>query len=126
MIVMMVQHSRRPLGAGQVPVTPAHQGQDHRVQVPAGLSQAVLKTRRMLGVLPAIEDSRPDQRAQPGGEGVPRRSGLADDLIEPAIAQEHFPDGEQGPLLPDDLERARYGAHSWRSGSRRHDASIPS
>ena len=53
-------------------------------------------------VLPALEDARADERAQPGGQGVARRAGPADHLVEPAVAEEHLADREQRPLLADD------------------------
>src|SRR5580693_2716529 len=118
LVAAVVLHDqRRPVVAGQVLVAPAHQGDDDRVQVAARGGQVVLEAGRVLGVRPALEDSGADQGAQAGGQGVARRPGLADHLVEPPVAEEDLADGQQCPLLADDIQGAsdragsRFGGH---------------
>ena len=48
-----------------------------------------------------------------------------DHPVEPAIAQEHFPHGEQGPLLPHDLQCAGHGTGPRLGGYCRHALTVP-
>ena len=105
---VVLQHQWRAGVAGQVLVAPAHQRRDHRIQVTAGVGEPVLVPGRVLAVLPPLQDPRGDQRAQPGRQRVARRSGAPDHLVELAVAEEDLAHGEQRPLLPDDVERARH------------------
>jgi hypothetical protein len=88
--------------------------------------QVVLEAGRVLGVRPALEDPGADQGAQAGGQGVARRSGLADHLIEPAVAEEDLADGQQGPLLAHDIQGAGDRAGSRFGGGRTHTAEFTS
>ena len=44
-------------------------------------------------------------RVLSGGQGVARRPGAADHLVEPAVAEEDLAHGQQGPLLADEVGR---------------------
>ena len=102
----MLEDQRRPVVAGQVLVAPAHQGDDDGIQVAARVGQVVLEAGRVLGVRPALQDPGADQGAQAGGQRVARRPGAAHHLVEPAVAEEDLADGQQGPLLADDVQGA--------------------
>ena len=64
----------------------------------------------MLGILPPLQDPGSHQGAKARGERVARRAGPPGHLVEPAVAEEYLPDGQQGPLLADQLKGARNGA----------------
>src|SRR4051794_13673067 len=105
-------------------VAPAQQGQDDRIELSAGGGEVVLEALRVVAVLAALEDPGGDQRAEPGGQGVPRCSGAPDHLVEAVVAEEDLADGQQRPLLADDLEGAGDGADAglrWCG----HDSSLP-
>src|SRR4051812_1754135 len=120
----VLEDQRGALGACEMLIAPAQQGQDDRIELSAGGGEVVLEARRVVAVLPALEDPGGDQRAEPGGQGVPRCSGAPDHLVEAVVAEKDLADGEQRPLLADDLEGAGDGADAglrWRG----HDSSLP-
>ena len=120
----VLEDQRGARRAGEVLVAPPQQGQDDRVELPAGGGEVVLEALRVVAVPATLQDAGVDQRAEPGGQRVPRRSGAPDHLVEAAVAQEDLADGQQCPLLADHLERAGDGADA---GLRRcgHVASLP-
>src|SRR5262245_30850466 len=99
---------RRRRGAGplDVAVAPLAERGDDRVQVRARLGQVVLEARRVLLVLPPLEDALLDQLLDARGEDVARGAGLALDLVEPVRAEEGLADHEQRPAIADDVQRS--------------------
>ena len=87
---VVLEEHRRAVLAGQVLVAPAHQADDHRVEVAARIGKPVLVASRVFGVLPPLQDPGGDQRAEAGGERVSRGAGPPDHLVEPAVAEEHL------------------------------------
>src|SRR3954463_1321185 len=106
----VLEDQRGALHAGEVLVAPSQQGQDDRVEVPAGGREAVLEALRMVAVAVTPQDAGLDQRAEPRCQRVSRCSGAPDHLVEAAVAQEDLAYGQQCPLLTHYLERARDGA----------------
>ncbi len=121
----VLQDQRRPVVAGQVLVAPPHQRDDDGIQVTARVGEMVLEARRMLAVRPPLEDPGADQGPKPGGEGVTRRASATHHLIEPAVAEENLPYGQQGPLLAHDVQGAGDGAGPRLGRVGRHNASLP-
>ncbi len=124
----VLQDQRRPVVAGQVLVAPPHQRDDDGVQVTARVGEVVLEARRVLAVGSPLEDPGADQGPEPGGERIARRAGTAHHLIEPAVAEEDLPHGQQGPLLAHDVQGAGDGAGprlGRLGGLGRHSSSLP-
>ena len=121
----VLQDQRRPVVAGQVLVAPPHQRDDDGIQVTARVGEVVLEARRMLAVRSPLEDPGADQGPEPGGERVTRRAGAAHHLIEPAVAEEDLPHGQQGPLLAHDVQGAGDGAGPRLGRIGRHSSTLP-
>jgi methanethiol S-methyltransferase len=114
----------------EVPVAPAHQCDEHRVEVEPGVGQPVFEpgpaARLPVGVAP--QDAGVDERREPGGEDLPGRADPAVQVVEAPHAGEDLAQDEQRPLLPDQLEapgdRARVGVVPQRL--RDHDPTLSS
>jgi hypothetical protein len=64
----------------------------------------------VLAVAAPLDDASGLQGAQPGGEPVAGRAGVAGDLIEVLVAEGDLAHGEQRPFLPDQVQGGRYRA----------------
>jgi len=90
----VLEDQRWTLRAGEVLVAPSQQGQDDRVEIPAGGREVVLEALRMVAVPVTPQDAGVDQRAEPRGQRVSRCSGAPDHLVEAAVAQEDLTHGQ--------------------------------
>jgi len=123
---VVLQDQRRAGLAGQVLVAPAHQGDDDGVQVAARGGQVVLETSRVLAVAPALQDPGAGQGAEAGRQRVAGRAGAVHHLVEPAVAEEDLADGQQGPLLADEVQGAGDRAGSRLGGDGTHNGEFTS
>ena len=98
----------RAVGVGGPAVAPLHQRDERRLQVEALLGQVVLVAAALPGLLvvDALEHAVVDELGEPLAEQVARAAERAVEVVEAADAEERLAQHEQGPLLPDDLERA--------------------
>ena len=78
-------------------LTPLSQRQQHRPQFLARSSQVVLKARRMLRILPLLNDTSALQLAQAHCQQVTSRTSVTDDLLKPVDTVVQLPDRQQRP-----------------------------
>ena len=64
----------------------------------------------MVAVLDADDHPGGLERAQPDGQPVAGRAGVAGDRVEPLVAERDLADREQRPLLADDVQGGRHRA----------------
>jgi hypothetical protein len=66
----------------------------------------------VLAVEPALDHAARLEGAQPGGEPVPGRAGVARDRVETLVPERDLAHGEQRPLLADQVQGGRHGART--------------
>jgi signal transduction histidine kinase len=91
-------------------VSPGAQRLEDRAEFPARLGEFVFMARRVVAVLDAGDHPGGLERAQPGGQPVAGRAGIAGDRVEPLVAERDLADREQRPLLADHVQGGRYRA----------------
>jgi hypothetical protein len=64
----------------------------------------------VLAVEAALDHAAGLEGAQPGGEPVPGRAGVARDRVEALVPERDLAHGEQRPLLADQAQGGRHGA----------------
>ena len=88
---------------------PVHQREQDRVEIEAGLGQAVLVALRSLLVELTPQDSVRDEGVQPVAEDVAGHARVPLQLLEAADAEERLAEDEQRPPFADDRQRLADG-----------------
>lgn len=105
MAARVVEHEGCTIAPVQPTITPAHERQDHLVEIEALGGEPVLEPGWALGVGRALEDPGSDQLLQPTGEHGGRHPDLRLDLVEAAHAEERLTQDEERPMVADLGER---------------------
>ena len=98
-------------------VRPAHQPDDHRIEVERALGQAVLVPVGVGAVADAVEHPVGDELAQPVGEDVARDAEVALQLAVAADAEEPLAQDQERPAVAEDVDRELDGV-ARRAGRR--------
>src|ERR1700676_2633339 len=98
-------HRRASVGPPSPAIAPAHQGDQHRQELPALLAQKVLMALGALLVGARREDPFTDEGRQAVGENVRRDAEVLLELAEPPDAVSDVPHDQRGPPLADYVER---------------------
>lgn len=106
----MLQEKRWAVGLRVVRVSPAHQVHQGGPELCALCRQYVLVAMRMPAVPPALQNALCDQAVQARAQHWPADAEDTLELLEAPRAKPDTADDQQGPTLPDYLQRAGQGA----------------
>lgn len=106
----MLERDRSTAGVRDVPITPVHQPDEHRLEIHPFASKVVLETGRMRLVQALVDQAVLDQSLQACREDVAGDAEVLLDLIEPVRTQKELAQQQHAPGVAEDIQRTGDGA----------------